>query len=44
VAFDALGHGVPFLVAAAIVAYAGVLAARERRVQPVGAAAPVSSG
>lgn len=44
VAFDALGHGVPFLMAAAIVAYAGVLAARERRVQPVGAAAPVSSG
>ena len=34
-AFDGLGHGVPFLMAAAIVAYAGVLAARERRVQPV---------
>lgn len=41
-AFDGLGHGVPFLVAAAIVAYAGVLAARERRVQPVGVAAPAS--
>ena len=43
-AFDALGHGVPFFAAAAIVAYAGVLAARERRVQPVGATAPASSG
>ena len=38
-AFDALGHGVPFLMAAAIVAYAGVLAARERREQPVPATA-----
>jgi MFS family permease len=42
VAFDVLGHGVPFLMAAAIVAYAGVLAARERRVGPVEEAAQVS--
>lgn len=41
-AFDGLGHGVPFLMAAAIVAYAGVLAGRERRVQPVATAAPLS--
>jgi multidrug resistance protein len=35
--FDWLGHGVPFLMAAAIVGFAGVLAARERRVEPVAA-------
>lgn len=35
--FAALGHGVPFLMAAGIVGFAGVLAARERRAEPVAA-------
>jgi multidrug resistance protein len=35
--FDWLGHGVPFLMAAAIVGFAGVLAARERRAAPMAA-------
>ena len=34
-AFDGLGHGVPFLIAAAVVAVAGVLAFREPRERPV---------
>jgi multidrug resistance protein len=38
VAFDTLGHGVPFLCAAAIVSVALVLAFRERQEQPVVAA------
>jgi len=33
-AFAALGHGVPFILAAAVVAVAGLLAAREPRTQP----------
>ncbi|HXM38496.1 MAG TPA: MFS transporter [Gemmatimonadales bacterium] len=37
--FATLGHGVPFLLAAAIVGVAGVLAFRERREQPVAATA-----
>jgi multidrug resistance protein len=39
VAFDTLGHGVPFLCAAAIVGVAGLLAFREQRDQPVAATA-----
>lgn len=39
VSFATLGHGVPFLLAAAIVAVAGLLAFRERDEQPVAAAA-----
>src|SRR5437870_3955378 len=38
-AFDGLGHGVPFLLAAAIVAVAGLLAFRAGREAPVGATA-----
>src|SRR3989454_3057821 len=38
-AFEGLGHGVPFLLAAAIVAVAGLLAFRERREAPVAATA-----
>jgi len=38
-AFDGLGHGVPFLLAAAIVAVAGFMAFRERREAPVAATA-----
>jgi MFS family permease len=38
-AFDALGHGVPFLIAAAVVAVAGRLAFRERPDEPVAATA-----
>ena len=38
-AFDKLGHGIPFLCAAAIVSVALVLAFRERRAQPVAATA-----
>src|SRR2546422_9893489 len=34
--FEGLGHGVPFLLAAAIVAVAGLLAFRERRGGPRG--------
>jgi multidrug resistance protein len=37
--FDKLGHGIPFLCAAAIVSVALVLAFRERREQPVAATA-----
>ena len=37
--FEGLGHGVPFLLAAAIVAVAGLLAFRERREAPVAATA-----
>ena len=37
--FDKLGHGVPFLIAAAVVAVAGRLAFRERPDEPVAAAA-----
>jgi len=37
--FDGLGHGVPFLLAAAIVAVAGFMAFRERREAPVAAPA-----
>jgi len=37
-AFATLGHGVPFLIAAAIVAVAGLLAFRERPYEPVVAA------
>jgi uncharacterized protein YaaW (UPF0174 family) len=33
--FAALGHGVPFLLAAAIVSVAGLLVARETRAEPV---------
>ncbi len=39
VSFAALGHGVPFLLAAAIVGVAGVLAFRERPHEPVAATA-----
>jgi multidrug resistance protein len=39
VSFAALGHGVPFLLAAGIVGVAGVLAFRERPHQPVAATA-----
>jgi MFS family permease len=39
VAFDKLGHGIPFLCAAAIVSVALVLAFRERRQEPVAATA-----
>lgn len=39
VAFAALGHGVPFLLAAAVVGVAAVMAFRERRDQPVAATA-----
>jgi len=39
VAFDKLGHGIPFLCAAAIVSVALVLAFRERREEPVAATA-----
>ena len=35
--FDKLGHGVPFLMAAAVVCLAGVLTAREPRSEPVSA-------
>ena len=38
-AFDKLGHGVPFLCGAAIVSVAAVLAFRERREEPVAATA-----
>jgi len=38
-AFDAFGHGVPFLLAAAVVAVAGLLAFREGREAPVAATA-----
>ena len=38
-AFDGLGHGVPILLAAAIVAVAGFMAFRERREAPVAAPA-----
>jgi hypothetical protein len=34
-AFDKLGHGVPFLMAAAIVSVASLLVARETRAEPV---------
>lgn len=37
--FDKLGHGVPFLIAAAVVAVAGRMAFRERPDQPVAATA-----
>jgi hypothetical protein len=37
--FDKLGHGVPFLVAAVVVAFAGRLAFREEPDQPVAATA-----
>lgn len=37
--FDALGHGVPFLIAAVVVAVAGRLAFRERPDEPVAATA-----
>jgi multidrug resistance protein len=37
--FDKVGHGIPFLCAAAIVTVAAVLAFRERREQPVAATA-----
>jgi multidrug resistance protein len=37
--FDKVGHGIPFLCAAAIVSVAAVLAFRERREQPVAATA-----
>jgi multidrug resistance protein len=40
--FDTLGHGVPFLMAAVIVGFAGILAAREGREQPVVAEPRVS--
>jgi multidrug resistance protein len=40
--FDTLGHGVPFVMAAVIVGFAGILAAREGREQPVAATARVS--
>jgi MFS family permease len=33
--FDKLGHGVPFLMAAAIVSVASLLVARETRAEPV---------
>jgi MFS family permease len=39
IAFDTLGHGVPFLCAAAIVGVAGMLAFREHPEQPVAATA-----
>ena len=39
VSFATLGHGVPFLLAAAIVAVAGLLAFREHEEQPVAATA-----
>jgi multidrug resistance protein len=39
IAFAALGHGVPFLLAAGVVGVAGTLAFRERREQPVAATA-----
>ncbi|HYL21547.1 MAG TPA: MFS transporter [Gemmatimonadales bacterium] len=35
--FDKLGHGVPFLMAAAVVCIAGILAAREPRAEPASA-------
>jgi MFS family permease len=35
--FDGLGHGVPFLTAAAVVSVAGVLAAREPHSRPAAA-------
>jgi len=38
-AFDALGHGVPFLIAAGVVAVAGRMAFRERPDEPVAATA-----
>jgi len=37
--FDQLGHGVPFLIAAVVVAIAGRMAFRERPDQPVAATA-----
>jgi hypothetical protein len=37
--FDKLGHGVPFLIAAVVVAVAGRMAFRERPDQPVAATA-----
>jgi MFS family permease len=37
--FDTLGHGVPFVMAAVIVGFAGILAAREGREEPVAAVA-----
>ena len=40
IAFQTLGHGVPFLLAALVVAFAGVLAQREPREQPVAATIP----
>ena len=39
IAFAGLGHGVPFLLAAGVVAIAGILAFRERREAPVAATA-----
>jgi multidrug resistance protein len=40
IAFQALGHGVPFLLAAVVVAVAGVLAQREPRERPATATIP----
>jgi multidrug resistance protein len=37
IAFQALGHGVPFMLAALVVAFAGILAQREPRERPVAA-------
>lgn len=42
-AFDKLGHGVPFFIAAGVVAVAGVLAAREPRAHAAPAAAAVAN-
>lgn len=42
-AFDALGHGVPFLLAAGVVGVAAILTERERREAPVAAATPVTT-
>lgn len=41
-AFDKLGHGVPFFIAAGVVAVAGLLAAREPRAHPAPATAAVA--